>query len=486
MIRNGLYNVGGQAIRGAVAILTIPFLIRFLGIREYGVWSLAYAVLGLMTLSETGISVAAAVFLSKDLSEDNSRTVNETLTVILSGALLMAILFGILLWLGGSIIAQSVLAFRPAERAEAGWALRIAGLAVFVYIIQRTLIGIEQAFDRYGVINALDVSQSLMGNVGLVVVAWLGGTTVAMMKWQVFVWTVLLTLHCIFVFRVLRGRRLSLRWGASKTREIFQFSVAAWASSLGSAAFGQCDRLIIGSVLGAPLLGVYSAITNITSKINSFSGTAVQPLVPTLSRSLATISTSVKGHVRQAVRLNALIAVESCIFLFVLADWIIQLMIPGAGTPQSILGLQIAAIIYAVYSVAAPGYFILFSLGAAKENAIVVLSSSAFSLTLIFLGARYFGLLGALAGNIGYIGVLLLTALGMRKVGVSSSRYLSWMALPCLWLPIALVIGLVLKEHLQWRVAFCLAQAVMSGIWFFHHHPSGSQIDSKLWRVFGS
>ncbi len=484
MIRNGLYNVSGQTIRGAVALLTIPFLVRFLGIREYGVWSLAYAVLALMTMSEAGISVAAAVFLSKDLSERNPRAASDTVTIVLSGAFLLATLIGILLWLAGPVIVQPILAFRAAERAEAGWALRIAGLAVFAYIIQRTLIGIEQAFDQYGVINALDISQSLIGNVGLVAVAWVGGRTIAMMKWQLFVWTVLLGAHCVFVFRLLRGRRFG-RWPSwKKVRKILSFSSAAWVSALGTAAFGQCDRLIVGGVLGAPILGIYSVITNLTSKINSFSGTAIQPLVPSLSRSAA-MGTSVEGQIQQAVRFNALIAMEACIFLFVLADRVISIMVPGAGTPQNILGLQITTVIYAIYSVAAPGYFILFSSGAAKENAIVVLFSSIVSLVLIFLGARYFGLLGALAGNIGYIGTLLLIVPGLRKAGITSRRYLSWMALPCLWLPVALVVGLVLKEYFSWRVVFCLTQAVLFGVWFFHHHERASQIESKLWRVFG-
>src|SRR5712664_4124472 len=59
LLRNGLYNIGGQTVRGAVSLLAVPFPIRFLGLREYGVWSLAYAVFALMTMSEAGISITA-------------------------------------------------------------------------------------------------------------------------------------------------------------------------------------------------------------------------------------------------------------------------------------------------------------------------------------------------------------------------------------------------------------------------------------------
>jgi len=479
MIRNGLYNVGGQTVRGAIGLFTIPFLIRFLGIREYGVWSLAYALLALMTMSEAGMSVAAAVFLSKDIAEGDSRATSETLSVVLLGAVLLATVIGLFLLLGGSQVVRSVVAFSVSERAEAGRALRIAGLAVFVYIIERALVGIEQAFDRYATINVLDVSQSLVGNVGLVVVAWLGGKTTAMMKWQLFAWAVLLSVHCLFVFRLLHlHHRMSLRWSANKARKILRFSAAAWVSALGTAAFGQCDRLVVGGVLGAPALGIYSAITNMTSKINSFSGTAVQPLVPSLSRT-ATIGTSTEGQLKQAVHLNALIAIEAAVFLFVLADWIMRVMVPGASVPQNILGLQIATIIYALYSFNAPGYFILFSVGAARTNALVVLASGAASLGLIFLGSRYFGLIGALGGNVGYFGTLLLIVAGLRKTRVAVRRYLSWVALPCLWLAVAVGVGLVLRPYLQWRAIFCLVQALLFVLWFVHYRRD-SWMESKI------
>jgi O-antigen/teichoic acid export membrane protein len=482
LLRNGLYNVGGQTARGVISLLAIPFLIRFLGIREYGVWSLAYAVLALMIMSESGISVAATVFLSRDLAKDDSHEVSRTLAFILISALLLSAALGALLWIAGPSIVRPLAAFGSGERAEAGRALQIAGFAVAVLVLQRTLVGIEQAFDRYAAINALDLSQSLFTNVGIVVVAWLGGRTVEMMKWQVLACALLLAAHCCVVFRLLRGKGLSFEWNGSKARRIFRFSLATWSAALGSAAFGQCDRLIVGGVLGAPLLGIYSAITNITSKINSFSATAVQPLVPSLSRDVA-LNAQTLGRIRQATHLNALIAIQAGVFLYVLADWVIGVMVPGATAPQDILGLQIAAIIYALYSLSAPGFFILFSIGEARTNAFATLSSGVFSLVLILVGARYFGLLGALAGNAGYLGTLLMNVFGLRKVGVVLHHYLAWMAVPLLGLVAALLAGLFLQDHFWWRVGFVALEGAVFSFWFLRTHAEARWMRFDFGRV---
>ena len=481
LLRNGLYNVVGQTVRGAVGLLTIPFLIRFLGIREYGVWCLAYAVFALMTMSEAGISVAAAVFLSQDLAKDDSREVSRTLTFILISALLLSAVLGLLLWIAGPLIVRPLAAFDSAERADAGRALQTAGFALSAFILQRTLIGIEQAFDRYAAINALELCQSLLVNLGLVGVAWLGGKTVSMMKWQVFVCVLLLAAHCCFLTWLVRGKGLSFEWSGSKARRIFRYCVATWTATLGSAAFSQCDRFIVGGVLGAPLLGIYSAITNITSRINSFSGTAVQPLVPSLSRDVA-LNAQTQGRIRQATHLNALIAIEAGVFLYVLADGVMRVLAPGATARQDILGLQIAAVIYALYSLNAPGFFILFSVGEARTNAIVTLSSGVVSLVLIFVGARYFGLQGALVGNAGYLGTLLLNVFGLRKVGIALRHYVGWMAVPSLGLVAALLAGLFLPDHLWWRAGFVALQGGVLSFWFLRTHAEASWMG---WFGFG-
>jgi O-antigen/teichoic acid export membrane protein len=482
LLRNGLYNVGAGTVRGAVGLLTIPFLIRFLGIREYGVWSLVYAVFALMTMSEAGISVAASVFLSKDLAKNDFSEAGRTLTFILISAVLLSAALGLLLWIAGPLIVRPLASFGYAERVEAGRALQLASFAVSFFILQRTLVGVEQALDRYAVINVLELFQSMLANLGLVVVAWLGGRTIEMMKWQIFACGFLLIAHCWVAFRLLRNKGLVIEWSWSRARRIFRYSLATWTATLGSAAFAQCDRFIVGAVLGAPLLGIYSAITNVTSKINSFSATAVQPLVPSLSRDVAQ-DVPAQARIRQATHLNALIAIEAGIFLYVLADWVMQVLAPGATAREDILGLQIAAVIYALYSLNAPGFYILFSIGGARTNAIVTLSSGVVSLVLILVGARYFGLLGALAGNAGYLGTFLLVVAGLRKAGISLSRYLNWMALPLLWLAVALIVGTMLQGHFLWRAVFVIVQAALFLLWFLHDHGKAPRIEFGLEKI---
>jgi O-antigen/teichoic acid export membrane protein len=447
LLRNGLYNIGGQTVRSLVSLLTIPLLVRFLGIREYGIWSLAYAAFMLMTVGNGGMAVAATVFLPKDLHRDDQSQAGGTLALI-----------------------------------EAAQALQIAGLGISLLILHRTLMGVEQAFDRYAAANTFQVLQSVLANGGLALVAWFGGRAVAMMKWQVVAYAILLAGHGWFISTLVRERHLRIRWNAARARTIVRFSLATWASILGSDLFSQGSRWIVGAVLGAPVLGVYSAITNMTLKINSFSGMATQPLAPSLSRE-AVKNASAESRVRQAAHLNALIAVGGGIFFFVLADWVMRVMVVGASGTQDVIALQIAAIIFALYSIEAPGYFILFSAGDARTNFIVVLSSAIVALGLIFLGGWRFGLLGAIEGNAAYLGTLLLIPMGLHKIHLSFRRYLGWITFPLLTLATAILVGLVLKDHFWWRAAFVAAAGCSLAFWFIREHNGFAWLRPSLQRL---
>ena len=142
-----------------------------------------------------------------------------------------------------------------------------------------------------------------------------------------------------------------------------------------------------------------------------------------------------------------------------------------------------AAIIYAVYSTSAPGYYALFSLGEAGINALIVLASAVVSLGLIFLGARYFGLLGAVAGNAGYFGTFLLTVAALRKMQIPMRRYVSWVAFPFLGLIACMIGATVLQDRLWLKVALVIFQAIAFTLWFLRDQREQGYAKLGLGRV---
>ena len=200
--------------------------------------------------------------------------------------------------------------------------------------MQQIPAGVEQAFHRYGVLNILTTAQQALSNLGLLGVAWLGGRSLAFMKWQALVGGLALVAHVLVAWRLLRPWQLRPVWNAARIREIGKYSVMTWTSTIGTVLFSQCDRLVIGAMLNTASLGVYSAISNITAQINTMSALPVQPLLPFVSQmkvSRESFTAEGKRYLRDALQMNAALALAAGSTLCLFAPEVVGLLVPGVA-----------------------------------------------------------------------------------------------------------------------------------------------------------
>lgn len=416
MFRNGIYNMAGAAIRTALTLLTIPLLIRLIGVNEYGLWTLVSAVIGLIGLAEAGLSVSTTVFVARDLANDDTAGLAQTLTVCVAGMLALATAAALLLWVGAASVVHLFPTLSVAQQQTALQSWQIGGIIVWARLLQQVLVGLEQAYQRYGAMNALNTMQALFANVGMLVVAWLGGRVLALMAWQAAVSIVWLIAHTGLGWWLVRHLHLRPQWSAVRSRALLRYSALTWLSSLGSALFSQADRLIVGAVLGTSTLGVYAAITNVVVQINTFSALPVQPLLPKLASIIAkpTLNTrALRQSVARAFGANIAVALSMGLGLLVLAPLAVWVLLPNT-TPEYVNAFRLAVLIYTLYSLNAVGYYILFAIERLHVGLAINLTSGVLSLTLIALLAQRFNLVGAIAGNAGYLLSLLFVVFAIK------------------------------------------------------------------------
>jgi O-antigen/teichoic acid export membrane protein len=183
LLKNSFYNTIAGGIRVGLVLLTVPTLIRLLEIKDYGLWSLASAVVELVALSGNGIPITTTVFGSRDLSQENpEESLSKTLTVITVTTFLAATLASIALWTGAELIVTFFPQLEPEQTLVTVQALKIGALVIWARLILQIPIGIEQAYQSYGLLNLLNTLQYLLLGLGLLIVAWRGGKTVELMQ----------------------------------------------------------------------------------------------------------------------------------------------------------------------------------------------------------------------------------------------------------------------------------------------------------------
>lgn len=469
MLKNGLYNTAGLIVRISVALVVVPLLIRLIGLEEYGLWTLASAAIGLVGLAEAGLSVSTTVFVSQDLANHDDAGVSETLTVTMGAILLMATLAALVLWLGSATLVELFPTLDQSQQAVAIRSFQIGGAIVWVRLLQRVFVGLEQARQRYDLVNILNVTQIIAINLGLVAVAVSGGLTVELMVWQAIASTGMLIIHALVTWSLFHHIKLRPAWNPNRAYAVARYSVLTWAVSLGSALFSQADRLIVGSMLGVGPLGLYAAITTIVSKINTAAAAPVQPLLPTLSALTASddaLPSTLRRHVRQAFQFNALVALGMGGALLVLSSAAMRIILPGTVTTEQIVLFRLAAVIYALYSLNAVGYYTLLGIKAAGTCMIVLLTSAGLTLLLIASGSMSWRLAGAIAGNAGYLLTWLLVFFGMRRLKLPVHLWLTWSKFPFAWFLVMALLGVILPDQMALQIAITVLAAGILLAWF--------------------
>ncbi|BAY25581.1 polysaccharide biosynthesis protein [Calothrix sp. NIES-2100] len=476
LFRNGFYNAAAGVVRIGLAVLTIPILIRLIGVEEYGLWTLTSAVVAMVALAEAGLSTTTTVFVSQDLAREDSVSLSQTLTVTIGGMLILATIAAIALWFGAESLVNLFPKLGTEQRLAAVQVLQIAGVVVWARLLQQIIVGIEQAYQRYGVMNLLITLQSVLSNLGLLVVAWLGGKSLALMQCQAFLSIGALTAHIWLGWSLTANIKPRLIWNPAKGFNIFRYSLMTWLASIGSVLFSQVDRLLVGYVLGAEILGVYAAITNITMQINTFSALSIQPLIPSVSSLFAQGSqnalSQLRKYIQQALVINVVTSFSLGVILITIAPLVLKLMLPSNLNNEYTLVFQISSLIYLLYSVNAVGYYVLFALNLVLFNMAIVITSGIFSLILVFILSIKYGLLGAIIGNSGYLLTIILSIYTSKKMGLSYRDLLKLLLVPIIWLCIGAFIGFLSPSLIQLRIIIVLIECLFIIGWFmFFQYP---------------
>jgi O-antigen/teichoic acid export membrane protein len=474
MLKNGFYNTAAGAIRSGINVLTIPILIRALGVDEYGLWTLASTVINVVTLAEAGLSTATTMFVSQDLAKEDFDGISQTLTVTGGAMLGLATLAALVLAIGAEPIVSSFAKLDRTQHLTVVLALQIGGIVVWTKLFQQVLIGIEQAYQRYDLLNLLNTFQSLLTGLGMLVVVWWGGRTIELMECQAIVGVVILIGHLALIKYLTYETKLRFQWDRSKGLTVARYSLQTWFTSLGGVLFAQADKLIVGAIFGSRELGIYAVITNIASQINLFSYLPVQPIVPKITQFFATPSAdrvSFDKQIKSALEINFSIALGAGAMLFTFAPFVLNILIDDATNATYILSLQIVAIAYGFASVNAVGYYILLATDAVNICMKIQLVSSVGSLLIIYLGSLHFGIIGAAVGNAGFVGTLLMVYMGMQKITIPVSRWLQWIAVPVLWFIGTIVINSIVQGDLWLVLCACVEVGILCG-WFSLNHRS--------------
>lgn len=262
-LKNIAWNLAGLGAPLLVAALTIPALIRIIGLERFGLLALAWGLIGYAGVFDLGVGRATTQFIAQLRGQRASAQVPM---VIRSAArlTLYAGSFGLLLFVLAALFGvQKLIQHSAGLEHELTLSLFILALAVPVQAISATYRGVNEAFEYFQGISIVRMALGALNFLGPYVVAqytsalpWLVATLLASRL------VALLLFHHL-AKRCVRSNlenQPNAPPGMSQVqigRRLFAFGGWFTVSSLVSPVLVQADRYVIAGVISASAVATY-------------------------------------------------------------------------------------------------------------------------------------------------------------------------------------------------------------------------------------
>jgi O-antigen/teichoic acid export membrane protein len=319
----GIYTIGNLVNR-AIPIILLPILIRVLDTAEYGIVSLFFGLVAVLTplIGLSGNSVLSQKYF-KVAEEDRHRLNNTSLRMIFYGAtILVAPVIG-LAWLLPGLFGLSV------------WMTLVAfGVAVMnmVITIGKNVTQLENRPMAYSLlqiaITAIDVVLSIM------LVVWLGFKA----EGRIVGIIIASFLGCATAMTIMvKGRHISRELFRDKSRdkEFFVAGIVLVPMSLGGWIYSLGDRFLISGMLDNSQVGLYSAALSFTTILDMVTTPVALVWAPYFFRMMNRDDPRARARAKK-VTLFIIAGYVACAFLFSWPMVFVADIILGKGYTASI------------------------------------------------------------------------------------------------------------------------------------------------------
>jgi O-antigen/teichoic acid export membrane protein len=420
----------GRIVLMFVGIGSVAVLARLLTLEAYGVFAAAMIFVGIVKSGLVQAGFPAAVIQRQDLTPLHVRNA-------FTGMLLLHILAAILIWTGSGVIAAFF------EMPELTTILRALCVTILVNPVLAMSIALLKRRKRFRLLAMTDVTASVFANTAVAIaLAWAGFGVWALVISNI-TWALAQTL-ITFAFA-----RFSLVPAiTSHMRDLLRMSMGMTLFGALAVFTGHAAKFVIGRILGADALGVFSRSTRVLDFPKNLLGSS-HVLFPVMADMNDDTARMARGYLR-SIALCSLAAAPLTVLICHGAEGLILLLLgqrwTAAVEPTAILSLGLAFGLGNQVAIA-----VFMALGRVQD---LVVRQFIYAVLIIggsLIGSRW-GLAGICVGILasGAVCYVLSIHLANRLLTVGWSAFAK-ANLPAVLLALPVLGVLVLGESLVWR-----------------------------------
>lgn len=394
--RNSLWNLVGSVAPILLGAITIPYLIRQVGVETFGILTLVWALIGYFSLFDFGLGRA----LTQQIANKQAAGLFEQLPSLVKTGLLLTVATGVI---GGALLAAAAnplgykwLNVSVSLQENTVSSLLIASMGIPLTTLTAGLRGVLEAHEDFKTVNLL---RMLLGfaNFGMPALSVLVfGARLDMMVVSLVVARVLVLGAHMFSVKRITSRYLQA--GLVDRKCIINLlSFGGWmtVSNVISPLLVISDRFIISFMLGASLVAYYTVPFEVLVRVLIIPMALTAALFPRFT-SLFVIDLQAAKHLyKKSLKTVAAVMFLICFIIIVCSYWGLKIWLGEDFAQNSWYIAAVLAVGILFNGVAQIPFAALHALGSVRVTALIHLGELILYIPLLFVFLQYFGLLGA-------------------------------------------------------------------------------------------
>lgn len=380
----------------AIGAVTVPYLIKHIGLEAFGILTLVWAVIGYFSIFDFGLGRV----LTMQIAGFRGSGDHDKLPGLIRTGLFLTLVTG---FVGGTLLAALStklgnvwLNVSPALKPAAVEGLLIASVGIPLTTLCAGLRGVLEADEEFGVINKLRLILGL-ANFGLpaLSVYSFGSRLDLIILSLVVARLVVLIVHVYFVNRIHRIFHRAQILNRAEQLNLVKSGSYMTVSNIVSPLMAVSDRFIISNVLGAGMVAFYTVPFEVLFRMLMLPAAYTTALFPRLAVLNTENGLEYECVYKKALHLVGAVMLPICLVTACGSYGFLKIWINPEFAEKSWLLASILALGIFFNSVAQVPFAALHAAGRVRATAILHVLEFIIYIPMLLVALRLFGVLGA-------------------------------------------------------------------------------------------
>lgn len=275
-------------INTLVQLIYTPFLIKYLGQSEYGLYSLISSVIGYLTVLDLGFGNAIVVYTSKYRAQkkyDEEKKLHGMFKIIFIIIGCIASILGIILFFNVDLLFGSTMTLNEIYKAKIMMLLLSINLFfTFAFSIYSSII---TAYEKFNFQKILSIISTLLKPLCMIPLLLLGFKSITMTLVISLINIVVLISNYLYCKKNLNVSIKFLGFDKKLFRIIFSYSFFIFLGVIVDKINWSVDQFILGAISGTIAVSVYSVASQINTLFINLSTAISNVFLPKMSMLIA-------------------------------------------------------------------------------------------------------------------------------------------------------------------------------------------------------